>query len=66
MNPKNPLESIYFISIPENFTSSQTQLKIDPKIKLPVQKKIDEAPGEFNPKEITTEQILAGILTVLA
>ena len=57
MNPKNPLESIYFISIPENFTSSQTQLKIDPKIKLPVQKKI---------KEITTEQILAGILTVLA
>lgn len=66
MNPKNPLESIYFISIPENFTSSQTQLKIDPKIKLPVQKKVDEAPGEFNPKEITTEQILAGILTVLA
>ena len=66
MNPKNPLESIYFISIPENFTSSQTQLKIDPKVKLPVQKKIDEAPGEFNPKEITTEQILAGILTVLA
>ena len=66
MNPKNPLESIYFISIPDNFTSSQTQLKIDPKIKLPVQKKVDEAPGEFNPKEITTEQILAGILTVLA
>lgn len=66
MNPKNPLESIYFINIPENFTSSQTQLKIDPKIKLPVQKKVDEAPGEFNPKEITTEQILAGILTVLA
>ncbi len=66
MNPKNPLESIYFISIPDNFISSQTQLKIDPKIKLPVQKKVDEAPGEFNPKEITTEQILAGILTVLA
>lgn len=66
MNPKNPLESIYFISIPDNFISSQTQLKIDPKIKLPVQKKVDEGPGEFNPKEITTEQILAGILTVLA
>ncbi|MCR5189688.1 MAG: tetratricopeptide repeat protein [Treponema sp.] len=66
MNPKNPLETIYYISIPENFISSQTQLKIDPKIKLPVQKKIDEAPGEFNPKEITTEQILAGILTVFA
>ena len=66
MNPKNPLESIYFISIPDNFISSQTQLKIDPKIKLPVQKKVDEAPGEFNPNEITTEQILAGILTVLA
>ena len=66
MNPSNPLETIYYISIPNNFMPSQTAFKIDKNIKLPVQKKVDEAPGSFNPSEITTEQILAGILTVLA
>ena len=66
MNANNPLESIYYISIPENFIPSDTAFKIDPSIKLPVQKKVDEAPGDFEPNEITTEQILAGILTVLA
>lgn len=66
MNPSNPLETIYYISIPDNFMPSQTAFKIDKNIKLPVQKKVDEAPGSFNPSEITTEQILAGILTVLA
>lgn len=66
MNPSNPLESVFYISIPENFTASDNAFKIDPKILLPVQKKPEEAPGNFNPSEITTEQILAGILTVLA
>ena len=66
MNPSNPLESVFYISIPENFAASDEAFKIDPKILLPVQKKPDEAPGSFNPTEITTEQILAGILTVLA
>ena len=62
----NPLESIYYISIPEGFQVSDAAFKIDPTIKLPVQKKVAEAPGDFHPEEITTEQILAGILTVLA
>lgn len=66
MNPSNPLESVFYISIPENFVASDEAFKIDTKIQLPVQKKPDEAPGSFNPSEITTEQILAGILTVLA
>lgn len=66
MNARNPLETIYYISIPENFIPSDAAFKIDPSIKLPVQKKVDEAPGDFEPNEITTEQILAGILTVLA
>lgn len=66
MNPSNPLESVFYISIPENFVASDEAFKIDPKILLPVQKKPDEAPGSFNPTEITSEQILAGILTVLA
>ena len=66
MNPSNPLESIFYIKVPENFVSSDDAFKIDTSVELPVQKKINEAPGDFNPSEITTEQILAGILTVLA
>lgn len=66
MNPTNPLETIYFISLPENFKVSDAAFKIDPSIQIPVQKKMNDAPGAFNPEEIETEQILAGILTVLA
>ena len=66
MNTKNPLESIYYIGIPENFVASDAAFKIDTSIKLPVQRKMDDDPGSFNPEEISTEQILAGILTVLA
>ena len=66
MNPKNPLDSIYFIDLPENFSLSDAAFPIDKTIQLPVQQKDSDAPGVFNPKEITMEQILAGILTVLA
>lgn len=66
MNPSNPLESIYYISIPENFVPSNDSFKIDTNIQLPVQIKDQESAGSFNPEEITSEQILAGILTVLA
>ena len=66
MNPKNPLDSVYFIDLPENFTLSDAAFPIDKTIQLPVQQKDSEAPGVFNPSEITMEQILAGILTVLA
>ena len=66
MNPKNPLDSIYFIDLPEDFKLSDAAFPIDKTIQLPVQQKDSDAPGVFNPKEITMEQILAGILTVLA
>ena len=66
MNPSNPLASIYFINLPENFNLSQDSFPIDKTIPLPVQKKDSEAAGSFNPEEITAEQVLAGILTVLA
>ena len=66
MNPKNPLDSIYFIDLPENFSLSDAAFQIDKTIQLPVQQKDSDAPGVFNPAEITMEQILAGILTVLA
>ena len=62
----SPLESIYYITVPEDFKGSDDSFKIDPTIKLPVQRKVNESPGNFHPEDITTEQILAGILTVLA
>ena len=66
MNPSNPLESIYYINIPTLELTSCNSFAIDPTIPLPVQKKVDEAAGSFNPKEIEPEQILAGMLTILA
>lgn len=66
MNPTSPLDTIYYIQLPENFELSRNAMHIDPSIPLPVQKKDKDAPGNFNPEELTQEQILAGILTVLA
>ena len=66
MNPSNPLESIYFINIPKIELTSCNSFEIDPEIPLPVQKKDGESSGDFNPSEITPEQILAGMLTILA
>lgn len=66
MNPKNPLDSIYFLNIPEDFQLSSAAMKIDTSIPLPVQKKDGQETEELDLASITTEQILAGILTVLA
>ena len=66
MNPSNPLESIYYINIPKLNLSSCNSFEIDPTIPLPVQKKPGETGEDFNPKEIEPEQILAGMLTILA
>ena len=66
MNAKNPLESVYFINIPEDYNISESAFQIDTTIPLPVKKKDSEPDGEFRPEDMTTEQILAGILTVLA
>ena len=66
MNPANQLDTIYYIKLPEDFSLSRNARRIDPDIPLPVQKKDRDAPGTFDPEELTQEQILAGILTVLA
>ena len=66
MNPPSPLDSVYFIDIPENFALSDKAFHLDTTIPLPVQKKSDDAPGAFDMKSLTEEQILSGILTVLA
>lgn len=66
MKQLSSLETIYYISISDNAAFSKDSFKIDPSIKLPVQMKTDEDAGNFDPSEITVEQILAGILVVLA
>ncbi|MBQ0050769.1 MAG: tetratricopeptide repeat protein [Treponema sp.] len=66
MNPVSPLDSIYFINLPEDFKLSSQAMHLDTTIPLPVQKKDSDAPGTFDMKELTQEQILAGLLTVMA
>lgn len=62
----NSLDSIYFIKLPEGSVLSPKAMKIDPEIPLPVQKKNPEDPVEQDAAKLSEEQILSGILTVLA
>ena len=64
MSLSNPLESVYFITLPYDFKLSEYALKIDKTVPLPVQKKSGESTPDI--KSLEPEQILAGILTVLA
>lgn len=64
MNPVNPLDSIAYIALPENFKISKNSFKIDPTISLPVQ--LSSPTVSFSPDQLTEEMIFAGILTVLA
>ena len=66
MNPASPLETIYFINLPENYKFSDAAMKIDTSVPLPVQKKTKGDPNDFDMNDIQPEQVLAGILTVLA
>ena len=66
MNGSKQLESIYYITLPENFSLSKNAMHIDKTIPLPVQKKDKDSADNFNMEELTSEQILSGILTVLA
>lgn len=66
MTGSEQLNSIYYISLPENFELSKNAMHIDKTIPLPVQKKDKDSADNFNMEELTSEQILSGILTVLA
>ena len=66
MSGSKQLESIYYITLPENFELSKNAMHIDKTIPLPVQKKDKDSGDNFNMAELTQEQILSGILTVLA
>lgn len=63
MSLSNPLESVYFINLPDDFKLSDYALKIDKTVPLPVQKKSGESEPDI--KSLEPEQVLAGILTVL-
>ena len=66
MSPANPLDSVYFVKIPADAKFSSGAMKIDPSIELPVQKKNRDDPVEEDFANLSEEQILSGILTVLA
>lgn len=60
----NPLDSVYFISVPESFSHSIASFSIDPSILLPVELK----PGqkELDMQNISWEMIISAMLKVLA
>lgn len=66
MDSENVLDSVYFLKLPESYKFSDAAFPVDVSIPIPIQKKDSDAPGNFRPDEITEEQILAGILAVLA
>ena len=67
MKPTNPLESIVFITLPEDFQISKAAMHIDTTIPLPVQLPLGtDKDAKFDIKTLSEEMILAGILTVLA
>lgn len=65
MNSANPLESIFYINLPEDYKLPDNAFKIDITIPLPVQSPVKN-PKDFDTSSLTWEMILAGILTVLA
>ncbi len=65
MSSTNPLESIFYITLPENYSLPENAFKIDTTIPLPVQSSVKN-PADFDISTLTWEMILAGILTVLA
>lgn len=66
MNPSNPLSSVYFLNLPEGFSVPNSKFSFDPTKPLPVQKKDGEEDKAPSAEDITEEQILSGMLTVLA
>ncbi len=69
MTPTNPLDSIVFINLPEDFKLSKESLHIDTTIPLPVQLPVQAGvydKSKLDISALTPEMILAGILTVLA
>lgn len=62
--PKDHLKNILYISIPESLATEIGDFEVDPSILLPVE--TTGTPDDWNTKELTWEQIVAGMLKVLA
>jgi tetratricopeptide (TPR) repeat protein len=61
--PRNPLASVFFISIPENFRHAVGDFTIDTTVLLPVELKPGET--ELDMASISWEMIISGMLRVL-
>ncbi len=61
----NPLNSVVFITLPDDYELPKEAYKIDTTIPLPVQLPTEDTKN-FDIKDLKWEMILAGILTVLA
>ena len=61
--PANPLDSVFYISVPENLSTQLGEFTIDPTILLPVELKPGET--ELDVASISWEMILSGMLRVL-
>ena len=61
--PGNPLDSVYFISIPEQFSLSLGDFSIDPAILLPVE--VQSPSDKLDVSSISWEMIVSGMLRVI-
>ncbi|MBQ9238037.1 MAG: tetratricopeptide repeat protein [Treponema sp.] len=59
-----PLDSICYVTLSDDYALKE--FAVDHTVPLPVRRKSDDAPGTFHLEELTAEQIIAGILVVLA
>lgn len=66
MDSTSRLETVCFIKLPQGFEFSHNAFKINPDIPLPAQRKEGEDKDSFSTENLTEEQILSGLLTVLA
>ncbi|OQY34161.1 MAG: hypothetical protein B6241_05600 [Spirochaetaceae bacterium 4572_59] len=62
---KNPLDSIIFISIPENLASISEEIKLDTGILLPVEIPADIPPADWQMENLNWEMIISGMLKIL-
>lgn len=67
MSATNPLDSVYFITLPQDAPlKTAGVLRLDSSIPLPVQKKEGDDDAPLNTAALSEEQLLSGLLKVLA
>jgi Flp pilus assembly protein TadD len=60
----DPLKNIIYISVPEDLATEIGEFQVDPSILLPVE--TSSGPEQWEAEELTWEQVIAGMLKVLA